>query len=55
MVGKYVRTGTAGPQRGGGSLPSDAPPPEGLWAYVAEALRLPRAPFGRNPNAELIA
>ncbi|HKC10597.1 MAG TPA: hypothetical protein VKI41_00920 [Vicinamibacteria bacterium] len=54
VVGKYVRTGTAGPQRGDGSPPLDAPPPEGLWAYVSAALRLPAAPFGRNPNPELI-
>ncbi|HXB57632.1 MAG TPA: hypothetical protein VN461_22920 [Vicinamibacteria bacterium] len=55
VVGKYVRTGTAGPQRGDGSPPADAPPPEGLWAYVSAALRLPRTPFGRNPNPELTA
>ncbi len=54
VIGKHVRTGTAGPQRPDGSPPLDAPPPEALWAYAAAALRLPAAPFGRNPNPELI-
>jgi hypothetical protein len=54
VIGKHVRTGTAGPQRPDGSPPLDAPPPEALWAYTAAALRLPGAPFGRNPNPELI-
>lgn len=56
VIGKYVRTGTAGRQGPGGSPPEHATPPEGLWAYVAAALRLDRtAPFGRNPHRELIA
>jgi hypothetical protein len=54
VIGKYVKTGTAGPQRADGQPPPDAPPPEGLWAYAAAALRLSGAPFGRNPNPELI-
>jgi hypothetical protein len=54
IVGKYVKTGTAGPQGPDGSPPLDAPPPEALWAYSASALRLGAAPFGRNPNPELI-
>jgi hypothetical protein len=54
VVGKYVRTGTAGPQGPDGSPPLDAPPPEALWAYAAAALRLGVEPFGRNPNPELI-
>jgi hypothetical protein len=55
VIGKYVKTGTAGPQRPDGSPPLDAPPPEALWAYTSAALRLPAAPFGRNPCPELIA
>jgi hypothetical protein len=56
VIGKYVRTGTAGRQGPGGSPPEHASSPEGLWAYVAAALRLDRsAPFGRNPHRELIA
>jgi hypothetical protein len=55
FVGKYVKTGTAGPQRPDGSPPLDAPPPEALWAYAAAALHLGPGPFGRNPNPELIA
>jgi hypothetical protein len=53
-IGKYVKTGTAGPQRADGSPPPDAPLPEGLWAYTCAALRLGTASFGRNPNPELI-
>ena len=55
FVGKYVKTGTAGPQQPDGSPPLDAPPPEALWAYAAAALHLGSGPFGRNPNPELIA
>jgi len=38
-----------------GSPPENAPPAEALWAYIAAALRLNAAPFGRNPNPELLA
>ena len=54
VIGKYVKTGTAGPQRADGAPPENAPPPEGLWAYTAAALRLRATPFGRDPNPELI-
>jgi hypothetical protein len=55
VIGKYVKTGTAGRQGPGGSPPEHASPPEGLWAYVAAALRVDNAaPFGRNPHRELI-
>ncbi len=54
VIGRYVKTGTAGPQRPDGSPPSDAPPPEALWACACSALRLGSTPFGRNPNPELI-
>jgi hypothetical protein len=54
VIGKYVRTGTAGRQTAEGAPPAGAPPPEGLWAYTAAALRLTTAPFGANPNPELI-
>ena len=54
VIGKYVKTGTAGPQRGDGAPPEQAPPPEGLWAYAAAALRLTGSPFGSNPNPELV-
>jgi hypothetical protein len=53
VIGKYVRTGTAGPQRADGAPPEQAPPPEALWAYAAAALRVTGSPFGRNPNPEL--
>jgi hypothetical protein len=55
VIGKYVKTGTAGQQNADGAPPANAPPPEGLWAYAAAALRLVETPFGRNPNPELIA
>jgi hypothetical protein len=55
VIGKYIKTGTAGPQNADGSPPPNAPPPEGLWAYAAAALGLGTMPFGRNPNPELIA
>ena len=54
VIGKYVKTGTAGPQNADGSPPANAPPPEALWAYAAAALHLSATPFGRNPNPELI-
>jgi hypothetical protein len=54
VIGKHVKTGTAGPQRPDGSPPPDAPPPDGLWAYVAAALRLDAAPFGSNPAPQLL-
>jgi hypothetical protein len=55
VIGKRVRTGTAGPQSPQGAPPPNAPLPEGLWAYVASALGVPGTPFGPNPNPELIA
>jgi hypothetical protein len=54
IIGKYVRTGTAGPQQADGSPPLNAPPPEAMWAYVADVLRIARSPFGQNPNPTLI-
>jgi hypothetical protein len=54
VIGKYVKTGTAGPQNSDGTPLANAPLPEALWAYTAAALRLPRTPFGRNPNPELV-
>jgi hypothetical protein len=54
FVGRYVRTGTAGPQNPDGSPPLAAPPVDAVWAYAAAALRLDATPFGRNPHPELI-
>jgi hypothetical protein len=54
LIGKYIKTGTAGRQTAQGAPPVGAPPPEGLWAFAAAALRLPTAPFGPNPNPELV-
>jgi hypothetical protein len=55
VIGRYVQPGTAGPQQADGSPPPDAPPPEALWAFVAAALRIEKAPFGKNPNGRLVA
>jgi hypothetical protein len=54
VIGKHVKTGTAGPQNADGSPPASALPPESLWAYIAAALALDKTPFGRNPQPELI-
>jgi len=55
VIGKYVRTGTAGRQLPDGSPPEDAQPPEALWAYLAAALRVESAsPFGAHPYAHLL-
>jgi hypothetical protein len=54
LVGRYVRTGTAGQQNPDGSPPADAPPPDALWAYAAGVLRVEGSPFGRNLHPELI-
>jgi hypothetical protein len=54
VIGKYVKTGSAGPQTAAGAPPEGAPPPEALWAYAAAALRLRASPFGRNPHPELL-
>jgi len=55
VIGKYVKTGTAGPQNADGSPPANTPPPEALWAYAAAALGLAKTPFGRNPCPKLLA
>jgi len=54
VIGRSVKTGTAGPQRPDGSPPLDAPPPEALWAYCAATLGLDAEPFGHNPHPELL-
>jgi hypothetical protein len=54
VIGKHVKTGTAGPQNADGTPLANAHSPEALWAYAAAALRLSKTPFGRNPNPELI-
>jgi hypothetical protein len=55
VIGKYVKTGTAGPQQADGAPPTNAPPPAELWAYVSAALRLGATPFGHNPCPDLIS
>jgi hypothetical protein len=55
VIGKFVRTGTAGPQNRDGSPPLNSPPVAGLWSYLASVLRVEDHPFGANPNPELVA
>ncbi len=55
VIGKYVKTGSAGPQTPEGAPPPGSPPPAGLWAYVATVLKLSEHPFGDNPCPELVA
>jgi hypothetical protein len=55
VIGRRVRTGTAGPQGADGAPPTDAPKPDGLWAYVTAALGLDTGAWGRNPHPELLA
>ncbi|MGO4703084.1 DUF1501 domain-containing protein [Dyella sp. 2RAB6] len=55
VIGKYVRTGSAGRQLPDGSPPEDAAAPEALWAYLAAALRVDGAtPFGAHPHPQLL-
>jgi hypothetical protein len=54
VIGKHVKTGTAGPQTSSGLPPPTAPPPAGLWAYLATVLQLKEHPFGVNPHPELV-
>jgi hypothetical protein len=54
VIGKYVKTGTAGPQTETGAPPPGSPPPTGLWAYLATVLKIEDHPFGANPNPELV-
>lgn len=54
VIGKYVKTGTAGPQIETGAPPPGSPPPTGLWAYLATVLKIEDHPFGANPNPELV-
>lgn len=56
VIGKYVRTGSAGRQLPDGSPPEDAATPEALWAFIAGALRVEGvAPFGPHPYSQLLA
>jgi hypothetical protein len=55
VIGKHVRTGSAGQQTPGGLPPPSSPPPAGLWAYLASALQIAEHPFGENPHPELVA
>lgn len=55
VIGKHVRTGAAGRQQSDGSPPEDAAPPEALWAYLADALRVESgSPFGAHPYSRLL-
>ena len=55
VIGKHVKTGSAGPQTPDGLPPPSSPPPAGLWAYLASVLQLKDHSFGENPHPELVA
>ncbi|HEY1905883.1 MAG TPA: hypothetical protein VGG91_07570 [Myxococcaceae bacterium] len=54
VIGKHVKTGSAGPQTASGLPPPTSPPVAGLWAYLATVLQLKEHPFGVNPHPELV-
>jgi len=54
VIGKRVKTGTAGPQTETGAPPPGAPPPAALWAYLASVLGVEDHPFGVNSHPELV-
>jgi hypothetical protein len=54
VIGRGVKTGTAGPQTPTGAPPPNSPPPAGLWSYLASVMGLTDHPFGRNPSPELV-
>jgi len=54
VIGKRVKTGTAGPQTETGAPPPGAPPPAALWSYFARVLGIEDHPFGANPHPELV-
>jgi len=54
VIGKHVKTGSAGAQTAGGLPPPTSPPPAGLWAYLSTVLQLKEQPFGVNPHPELV-
>jgi hypothetical protein len=54
VIGKHVKTGSAGAQTTGGLPPPTSPPPAGLWAYLATVLQIKEHPFGENPHPELV-
>ncbi|HUS31105.1 MAG TPA: hypothetical protein VMZ53_21490 [Kofleriaceae bacterium] len=51
VIGKYVKAGTTGRVNADVALPSGTPSIQGLWAYLAAALKCPDQPFGTNPHA----
>jgi hypothetical protein len=54
VIGKYVKTGTAGRQTATGAPPEGSPPAAGLWAYLTSVLKLDEKPFGENLHPQLV-
>ncbi|HTL37391.1 MAG TPA: DUF1501 domain-containing protein [Kofleriaceae bacterium] len=50
VIGKYVKAGTTGRVTADVALPGGTPGIQGLWAYIAAALKCPTQPFGANPH-----
>ena len=55
VIGKYLRTGSAGRQLPDGSPSENSAVPEALWAFLAAALRVDgAAAFGNHPHSQLL-
>ena len=50
VIGRHVQVGTTGRCAANVSLNPGTPRAAGLWAHLAQALRVPGQPFGPNPH-----
>ncbi len=53
VIGKYVKVGTTGKMSANVQLPTGTPSAPGLWAYLAQVLRVGTRPFGVNPHGAI--
>ena len=54
VIGKYVKVGTTGKMSANVQLPAGTPSVPGLWAYLAEVMKVPSNPFGANPHTTVL-
>jgi len=54
VIGKYVKLGTAGKMDANVGLSPNTGGPAAYWGYLAQALRVPQAPFGTPMYTNLI-
>jgi hypothetical protein len=54
IIGRRVKTGSAGRQTADGAPPPGSPPIAGLWSFIASALGLAEHEFGANPHPQLV-